>query len=112
MSNPKDKIAYSKEVTTRNIGQKYRALWNRLQRTQEGLPADLSDDLHVHLDRVFDLIRTARNEAGHPAGKTQSRESVHANFILFPMYCRQVYGLIRHFLDIRRKQLDMPNSHK
>lgn len=112
ISDPKSNRKYLDEVQGRIISKKYAALWNRLQRIQESLPADLSDDLHVHLDRVFDLIRTARNEAGHPTGKMPSRESVHANFILFPTYCRQVYGLISYFSDSRRRSPSIPIKDK
>jgi hypothetical protein len=54
----------------------------------------LCEDLHAILDRVFDLIPQTRNSAGHPTGKTIERATMQTNFILFPSYCRRVYGLI------------------
>jgi len=88
---------YEKDTRSWLITQKYRALWKRLEPLIPSLPRELGGDLHVILDRVFDLIRTTRNEAGHPTAEPIERETVHANLILFPSYCRRVYGLITHF---------------
>jgi hypothetical protein len=49
------------------------------------------------LERVFYLIRTARNDAGHPTGRKIEKEVIHANLLLFPSYCKRVYGLIEYF---------------
>lgn len=76
------------------IGRKYKELWKRLRQKLDQLPSNLSDDLEVILDRVFDLIRATRNAAGHPIGKTVDRNTVRANFILFPTYCRRIFELI------------------
>jgi len=93
------KEKYEKETKSWMIHSKYKALWKRLEPLVSTLPRDLGDDLHTILDRVFDLIRTTRNEAGHPTGKTIERDTMRANFILFPSYCRRVYGLINHYSD-------------
>lgn len=79
------------------ISRKYDEFWKRLQAKLDSLPAELTDDLHVILDRAFDLIRSTRNDAGHPTGKQVDRDTVRANFILFPTYCRRMYALIGHF---------------
>jgi len=97
LKDPKEQTKYEKEIKPRLISRKYKALWKRLQPLSASLPDGLGDDLHVILDRVFELIRTTRNEAGHPTGKTIERETIRANLILFPGYCRRVYGLIEHF---------------
>jgi hypothetical protein len=90
---------FEQETQARNISVKYKALWKRIEPTVPSLPPELGDDLHTILDRTFDLIRTARNDAGHPAGKQLDRDAVHANLILFPVYCRRVYALIGHFAN-------------
>lgn len=91
------KRRFEKETAQWMIGRKYAALWKQLVPLQNQLPDELGRDLHTILDRVFDLIRTTRNEAGHPATGSVEREAVLANFYLFPSYCRRVYGLIHHF---------------
>ena len=97
IQNPNDQAKYLKETDAWMISKKYAALWKRLEPLSKSLPSGLGDDLHTILDRIFDLIRTTRNAAGHPTGKTIEREVMHANLLLFPTYCRRVYGLIDHF---------------
>jgi hypothetical protein len=95
--DPVKQQQYEKETKNWMISRKYDALWKRLEPLAKGLPKELGDDLHTILDRVFDLIRTTRNEAGHPTGKIVDRDVMTANLILFPSYCRRVYCLIEHF---------------
>jgi hypothetical protein len=91
------KAKYEKETHGRMIGRKYEALWKRLQPLANSLPDNLGDDLEVLLNQIFYLIRTTRNDAGHPTGKPVERETVFAELALFPKYCRRVYELIDHF---------------
>jgi hypothetical protein len=49
------------------------------------------------IDSTFDIIRTTRNDAGHPSGNIIEKETVHANLLLFPIFCRRIYGLIQQF---------------
>jgi hypothetical protein len=97
LSDTKAKERYEKETASWLISRKYEALWKRLESLASQLPDGLGDNLHVILDRVFDLIRTTRNDAGHPTGKQIEREAVYANLLLFPGYSKRVYALIDHF---------------
>lgn len=97
LSDSEDKKKYEKETKSFIISQKWKALWKRLEPTSTLLPESLGEDLGTILERVFDIIRTTRNDAGHPTGKTIERETVHANLLLFPIFSKRVYGLIRHF---------------
>jgi hypothetical protein len=97
IQDPAKKQKYEKDTDHWMISRKYDALWKRLEPLATGLPRELGEDLHTNLDRVFDLIRTTRNSAGHPTGKKVERDTMRANLILFPSYCRRVYGLIDHF---------------
>jgi hypothetical protein len=58
------------------------------------LTADLADGLDIMLNAVFEMIRTQRNEAGHPTGKDIPREQVYASLVVFPTYLKKVYDLI------------------
>ena len=91
------KTKYKTEINSRMISRKYNALWKRLQPLLPTLPEQLCDDLHVILDRIFDLIRKTRNDAGHPTGKLIEKETIHAGLLLFPSYCKRVYELIEYF---------------
>ena len=97
ITDSQKKIKYEKETKSWIIKKKYDALWKWLEPLANNLPNDLADDLHTILDRVFDLIRTTRNDAGHPTGKKIERDTIRANFILFPKYCKRVYALMEYF---------------
>ncbi|HEY7330954.1 MAG TPA: hypothetical protein VH592_25175 [Gemmataceae bacterium] len=58
------------------------------------LTADIKENLDVALLAVFAMLRTNRNEAGHPTGKTVEREQAYANLIIFPTYLKKVYELM------------------
>ena len=42
---------------------------------------------------VFALLRSFRNEAGHPTGVAIGRAQCYANLMVFPSYVRKVSGL-------------------
>ncbi|MDG3002579.1 hypothetical protein [Paludisphaera mucosa] len=65
-------------------------------RVRPRLSGDLKDHLDVTLDGVFTLLRTMRNEAGHPTGRSCPEEEIHASIILFPTYLKKIYALIAH----------------
>jgi hypothetical protein len=97
LSDSDEKEKYEKETESFIISRKWKALWKRLEPLAAGLPSGLGDDLGTVLERVFDIIRTTRNDAGHPTGRVVEKETVHANLLLFPIFCKRVYGLIQHF---------------
>ena len=92
-----NKTAFEKETSTFIISRKYNALWSRLEPMAKELPDNLGDHLGNIIDRTFDIIRTTRNEAGHPSGNAIEKETVHANLLLFPIFCKRIYKLINHF---------------
>jgi hypothetical protein len=62
------------------------------------LPSELSDDLSLQFDGVFNLIRYYRNDAGHPTGTHIERMSAFTSLVLFVPYCKRVEDLI-NWLD-------------
>lgn len=58
------------------------------------LPQDLRDNIENSVSGVFELIRQQRNDAGHPTGRTFSREQVYANLTVFPHYVRSIVDVI------------------
>jgi hypothetical protein len=39
-------------------------------------------------------LRTNRNDAGHPTGKSIGREEAYASLTVFPTYLKKVYELV------------------
>jgi hypothetical protein len=97
LSDASKKQRYEQDTRNRMISRKFDALWRHLEASVPNLPPNLGDDLHVILNKLFELFRTTRNDAGHPTGRRIERETVYANLILFPSFCRRVYSLMAHF---------------
>lgn len=92
-----DKKAFEKEINTFIIIRKYSALWSRLEPIAKSLPNNLGNNLESIIHNTFDIIRTTRNDAGHPSDNVIEKETVHANLLLFPIFCKRIYKLIDHF---------------
>jgi hypothetical protein len=71
-----------------------RAEFNPIKRQ---LGRDVADDLDIQLDGVFNLLRNARNDAGHPTGSKVDRNRAFANLQLFVPYCKLIYALLTYF---------------
>lgn len=73
---------------------KFRALIDSMART---LPADVKEDLDTHFAGILSVIRTYRNESGHPTGKIMDREQTFVLLQLFIPYCKKQYQLMQYF---------------
>src|SRR5439155_14874365 len=86
IADPEIKKKFEKE-TYGSIKRKLDRFRLEVPRFRDRLPKDLRDDLEIQLDATFNLIRTTRNDAGHPTGKIIDRQLAYANLRLFPPYC-------------------------
>lgn len=68
--------------------------WINQKRNQ--LPGDWQRQEHIGLiDKVADLIRNRRNDAGHPQGPpaVPRHEEMYALLVVLPHYCEKLYEL-------------------
>lgn len=68
-----------------------------LERRLADLPPDVKEDLDTQFAGILSIIRTFRNESGHPTGKIVEREQAYVLLQLFVPYCRKMYQLREHF---------------
>lgn len=73
---------------------KFRSLVDTMMKT---LPAEVKEDLDTHFAGILSVIRTYRNESGHPTGKIMDREQTFVLLQLFIPYCKKQYQLMQHF---------------
>jgi hypothetical protein len=97
IQDPGEKASLERDLRRagRSVKKRYDVLRDKLLTIT--LPAPLRDALDIQLSGIFTLIRFSRNEAGHPTGSLVDRDVAHGNLLLFPQYCKRVYGLIEHF---------------
>jgi hypothetical protein len=81
-----------------SIFRKYDLFEKRFSTIKSRMPRELSDNVDSQLRGVFDLIRSSRNDAGHPAsGGSVGRDAVYSHLCLFTPYSQRIYGLIDWF---------------
>lgn len=61
------------------------------------IPATLREDLETQFAGILSIIRSYRNESGHPTGRIIDREQAYVLLNLFVPYCEKMYGLMTHF---------------
>jgi hypothetical protein len=97
VGNPKSAARYQTVVEQRTLLQKVTKFRNVLEQDMKQLPSELREDLDTQFSGIMSVIRTTRNESGHPTGKLLSREQVYVLLHLFVTYCKKLYALRHHF---------------
>lgn len=83
--------------TARGVKQQFDIFRQYIEQIRKTLPKNLSDDLSIQLDGIFNFIRNCRNDVGHPTGRIIDRSLAFNNLRLFMPYCKRSYELMAHF---------------
>jgi hypothetical protein len=95
ISNPADQADLERRTDTLAIKRKHDEFQNLLKaKIVPLLPKELKENLDNYLIGLFSIIRSTRNDAGHPSGKEIRREPLYAYLATFPEYLKKVYDLI------------------
>ncbi len=81
----------------RTILGKFNKFRRVLEQNQKDLPAQIKEDLDTHFAGIQAVLRTFRNQSGHPTGQIVEREQVYILLQLFIPYCKKMYQLMDHF---------------
>ena len=82
----------------RTILQKFRKFKAALdQHVMADLSHEIKEDLDIDFAGVLSVIRTFRNESGHPSGNILGREQTYVLLQMFVPYCKKIYQLIDFF---------------
>ena len=82
----------SKERTILQKFRKFRAAFEK--NVLADLPGDIRENLDIEFDGILSVIRTFRNDSGHPSGKILEREQTYVLLQMFVPYCRKIYQLM------------------
>ena len=86
-----------KNAESRVIARKFDELTSSMKSHRIEMPDALLSDYDLTINSVFTIIRKNRNDAGHPTGKTISREELRLTAYVFIEHCKQTYRLIDYF---------------
>jgi len=74
------------ERTTLQKVNKFKSI---LDQQTRNLPPDVKEDLDTHFAGILSIVRTFRNQSGHPTGKIVDREQAYVLLQLFIPYCKK-----------------------
>jgi hypothetical protein len=97
LANPTDKADFTRKTDTISIKRKHDEFQNIFKTkilVLPALPYDIKENLDTYLTGLFSIIRTHRNDAGHPSGKVIQREHLYSYLVVFPTYLEKVYALM------------------
>lgn len=96
-ANPTHNSLFRNAFTQRVILQKLNKFKNILDQNLNILTPEVKEDLDTNFSGIVSMIRTFRNESGHPSGRVISREQCYILLQLFVPSCKKIYQLIDVF---------------
>ncbi|MDQ1771723.1 hypothetical protein GQR60_13145 [Labilibaculum sp. A4] len=90
---------FRKKIEGKFIKTQFDELNKELQFIKGSLPYELKDNYTNTLIGIFEMIRSNRNQAGHPTGKKIDKDTLFANLQVFIPYCKLIYNLKGYFND-------------
>jgi hypothetical protein len=96
-ANPKHEPTFKKALSERTLLQKANRFKTVLDSQITSLPPGLREDLDTHFAGILSVIRTFRNQSGHPTGQVMDREQVYVLLHLYVSYCKKLQQLREHF---------------
>jgi hypothetical protein len=83
---------------TQSIFRKYELFDRQFDAIKSRMPRSTVENIDSLLRGVFDLIRSSRNDAGHPAsGIPVDQDVLYSHLRLFVPYCERIYCLVHWF---------------
>jgi hypothetical protein len=95
--NPANSAIFTNVAKERTILQKVNKFKNLLDQESRKLPPEIREDLDTHFAGILSIIRTFRNQSGHPTGKIVAREQAYVLLSLFIPYCKKMHQLMSHY---------------
>tara|TARA_E500000318_G_scaffold35918_1_gene34987 strand:+ start:266 stop:1078 length:813 start_codon:yes stop_codon:yes gene_type:complete len=69
----------------------------KLQEVKRDVPRNVLENTDVLFEGISAIIRTSRNEAGHPTNVDIPRDLAFANMRLFVSFCEKIYAYVQFF---------------
>ncbi len=95
--NHTHKQTFANVEQQRTILQKVNKFKHILDQESGNLPPNVKEDLDTHFLGILSIIRTFRNQSGHPTGQIVGREQAYILLQLFVPYCKKMYQLMDHY---------------
>jgi hypothetical protein len=93
-NNANHQKTFASVFAERTLLQKFNKFRNLLDPLLKSLPPEIREDLDTHFAGILSVIRTFRNQSGHPTGKIIDREQTFVLLQLVIPYCKKQYQLM------------------
>ncbi len=92
------KTKFSKIIELNSIKPKIDFVMELLSKNKKRIPKEVSDNYEIMLTSIYNMIRSQRNELGHPQENPPivRRDQIYVYLNIFPHYCALVDLLINH----------------
>ena len=94
-ANPAHRATFANVFGERTLLQKFNKFRNLLEPLVRTLPGEVREDLDTHLSGILSVLRTFRNNAGHPTGLIPEREQTFVLLQLVIPYLKKQYQLMQ-----------------
>jgi len=101
ISDTQERASFRKSIQKQGIYEKYKKFREKFDAIRNSLPPELTREIDVFLDGIFNFLRINRNEAGHPTGIAMNKKVVYANLQVFSEYAKRIFGLIQYLQNNR-----------
>jgi hypothetical protein len=91
------KVTFAPVFSERGLLRRFNRFRTIIDSKAQTLPGPIKEDLDTHFAGILSVMRTYRNESGHPTGKIIGREQTFVLLQLFIPYCKKQYQLLEHF---------------
>jgi hypothetical protein len=96
-ANAAHRATFANVLAERTLLQKFNKFRNLLEPLVRTLPPEVREDLDTHLSGILSVLRTFRNNAGHPTGLVPEREQTFVLLQLVIPYLKKQHQLMQVF---------------
>jgi hypothetical protein len=96
-NHAKHKMTFASVFSERSLLRRFNKFRSVIEEVSKTLPPMIKEDLDTHFAGILSVIRTYRNESGHPTGRIIDREQTFVLLQLFIPYSKKLNQLRMHF---------------
>lgn len=96
-SHAQHKATFAQVFVERGLLRRFNKFRSAIDMVAKSLPPVIKEDLDTHFAGILSVIRTYRNESGHPTGKIIDREQTFVLLQLFIPYSKKLNQLREYF---------------
>lgn len=99
LTNPKKIASFQRLENEISTIKQFNAVMDEIRTFKKHLPNGMDKSVENNINGIFNVIRLQRNDTGHPTGRQVTKDEVFGNLLLFRMYCKDLYTIVKWVKD-------------